>query len=118
MTTKYMTYEFIYMPIFERKWESLGYTDEDLRQVELYLLANPVAGDIIQGTGGLRKIRWFGHNKGKRGGLRILYINFIYTEKICMLDLFTKDEKSNLSKAERNMIKHVVKMIGDEFGHE
>ena len=115
-----MTHEFIYMPIFETKWNDLGFTDEDLRQLELYLLANPSSGDIMHETGGLRKLRWFSpiKAKGKRGGIRVLYINFIYTDKICMIDLFTKDEKSNLSKAERHMIKHVVKMIGDEFGHE
>jgi len=115
-----MTREFIYMPIFDSKWNGLGLTDEDLRQLELYLLANPSAGDVMQETGGLRKLRWFSNikTKGKRGGIRVLYINFIYTDKICMIDLFTKAEKTNLTKAERHMIKHVVKMIGDEFGHE
>jgi hypothetical protein len=115
-----MTREFIYMPIFEDKWADLGLTDENLRQLELFLIANPSAGDIIQGTGGLRKLRWFGNTitKGKSSGTRVLYIDFIRTDKICVIDLFTKDEKSNLTKAERNMVKHVVKMIGDEFGHE
>jgi hypothetical protein len=54
-------------------------------------------------------------NTGKSGGIRVLYVDFIFYEKICMFDLFTKAEKENLSKAEKNALKKAVKVIGEEF---
>lgn len=48
---------FIEVPLFTKKWKELGLTDEDLRDLQNILLQNPKSGDVIQGTGGLRKIR-------------------------------------------------------------
>lgn len=112
-----MKREFIYTAKFSREWNNLNLTDEDLRQLEIFLLENPKAGKVMRDTGGLRKIRWTLPNKGKSSGIRILYIDFIITNKICMIDLFPKDEKENLSQAERNAIKLLVKVIGREFGN-
>ena len=52
-----MTRTFIEVPIFTKKWKELGFTDENLRELQKVLLDDPKAGDAIQGTGGLRKIR-------------------------------------------------------------
>lgn len=65
---------FIELPAFERHRDEY-LDDEGFRQLQLTLLANPEAGDTIEGTGGLRKLR-FGdvrRSKGKRGGLRVIY---------------------------------------------
>ncbi|MBP3421286.1 MAG: hypothetical protein J6K37_03340 [Lachnospiraceae bacterium] len=60
-----MNRTFIEVPQFTKKWQMLGLTDEDLRALEEELLNNPKVGDVIKGTGGIRKIRIPMENKGK-----------------------------------------------------
>jgi len=60
-----MTRSFIIAPIFDKRWDELGLVDEDLRQLQNFLMKKPNAGDIIQGTGGLTKLRWNLPNTGK-----------------------------------------------------
>ena len=64
-----MTREFIRAKVFDRRWEELGLTDNDLRELEDSILKNPNAGDIMEGTGGATKIRFALPNKGKSGGI-------------------------------------------------
>jgi hypothetical protein len=111
-----MKREFIYTRKFDREWAAQNLTDEDQRQLEALLLENPDIGDRIRGAGGLRKVRWNLAGKGKSGGIRVLYIDLPHTQLICMVDLFSKNEKENLSQAERNEIKKVVKLITEELG--
>jgi len=106
---------FVYTSKFDREWQKLGLNDDDLRLLESYMLENPATGAIMEGTGGIRKMRWVLPDKGKSGGMRVLYIDFISYEKICMFDLFPKDEKDNLTQAERKALKKIVKAIGEEF---
>ena len=110
-----MIREFIYTPKFDREWKKIGLNDDDLSLLELFLLENPDAGNIMRGTGGIRKLRWALPDRGKSSGIRVLYVDFIITEKICMFDLFPKDEKENLSQTEKNELKQIVKSIGEEF---
>ena len=110
-----MIKEFVYTSKFDREWKKLGLNDDDLRPLELYLLMHPDAGVLMEGTGGIRKMRWALSNRGKSGGIRVLYIDLIISEKICMFDLFTKVEKENLSQSERKALKRIVKIIEDEF---
>ena len=110
-----MTREFIYTNNFSKKWVQLGLDDDDLLLLEIYLLEKPNAGDVMEGTGGIRKLRWALPNKGKSSGIRILYVDFIFSEIISMFDLFSKDEKDNLSKVERNALKQIVKAVGEEL---
>ncbi len=77
-----MNRTFIEVPIFTKKWKELGFTDENLRDLENILLANPKSGDVIQGTGGLRKIRIPLNSKGKRGGGRVIYVDIEFRETI------------------------------------
>ena len=65
---------FIEVPLFTKKWKELGLTDEDLRDLQNILLQNPKSGDVIQGTGGLRKIRIPMKGRGKSGGSRVIYV--------------------------------------------
>ena len=60
-----MTREFIIMPEFDKKWKSLGFTDIELKALQEELTANPLLGKIMQGTGGLRKLRFAFENRGK-----------------------------------------------------
>jgi hypothetical protein len=113
-----MIREFVYTQKFDKEWKKLGLTDDDLYLLELYILEKPNSGKIIQGTGGIRKLRWVLPNTGKSGGIRVLYIDFIASEKICMFDLFAKNEKDNLSQLEKSKLKQIVKVIGEEFKNE
>ena len=109
-----MTREFIHSKEFDDKWKNLLLTDTDLLELQNYLCKNPNAGDIMQGTGGIRKIRWAIQGKGKSGGVRVIYLDIVFAEKIYLLSVFAKNEKANLSKAERNDFKSLVTLIKQE----
>ena len=110
-----MTREFIILPEFEKCWQQSGLDDEDLRELEIYLCMNPTSGDVIPGTGGLRKLRWNLEGKGKRGGLRTLYVDFAYYEKIYLISAFPKSVKANLEESQKRKIKLLIKALEDEL---
>lgn len=78
--------------------------------------AEPECGDLIQGTGGLRKVRFATTGKGKSGGVRVVYYYHNETMPVFLLTVFAKNEKDNLSKAERNALAKVAKAIRDTYG--
>lgn len=105
---------FIEVPMFTRKWKELGLTDENLRELENILLENPKSGDIIQGTGGLRKIRIPLEHKGKRGGGRVIYVDIEIKETIYFINVYTKNEKDDLTEDEKKAFKAVLKVLKEE----
>ncbi|MCL2200611.1 MAG: type II toxin-antitoxin system RelE/ParE family toxin [Oscillospiraceae bacterium] len=113
-----MKREFVYTPKFDREWKKLGLGDDNLQQLELFLLDSPQAGKVIEGTGGIRKLRWALPDKGKSSGVRILYLDFIVSESIFLFDLFPKAAKENLTQAEKSKLKQIVKAIGEELRNE
>lgn len=106
-----MNRTFIEVPIFIKKWKELGLTDENLRELQNILLENPKAGKIIQGTGGLRKIRIPMEEKGKRGGARVLYVDIELKESIYFVNVYSKNEKEDLTEDEKKAFKAVVKIL-------
>jgi hypothetical protein len=86
------------------------FTEEEYAAFQLALAAKPDEGDVIQGTGGLQKIRWADprRGKGKRGGTRVIYFVLDADGVIYLLTIFDKDEMSDLSAAERKMLKGLV----------
>ena len=109
-----MTRAFIYLTKFLDKWDNLGMSDDNLLQLERHLLENPNAGNVVRGTGGLRKLRWKLPETGKSGGIRIAYIDVVVSEKLYMLDLFPKTEKDNYSSTERNILKQLINDLKNE----
>ena len=77
-------------------------TAGELRDAIVAIAADPLCGDLIEETGGLRKVRFAAGGKGKSGGVRIIYYWFSDKAPIFLLDVFKKNEKDNLGKAERN----------------
>jgi hypothetical protein len=102
------------VPIFTKKWKELGLTDENLRELENILLENPKAGDVIQGTGGLRKIRIPLENTGKRGGARTIYVDIELKETIYFINVYAKNEKDDLTEDEKKAFKAIVKILKEE----
>ena len=105
---------FYEMKHFTKKWNELGFADDDLRSLQNMLLEDPKAGSVMQGTGGLRKVRFAFPNSGKSGRVRGCYIDIGGILEIHLIDVFAKNEKENLSKAERNQIRIVVEKIKQE----
>lgn len=102
------------VPSFTKKWQELGLTDDDLRNLENILLENPKAGDTIAGTGGLRKIRIPLENMGKRGGGRVIYVDVEIKETIYFINVYTKNEKDDLTEEEKKAFKTVIKLLKEE----
>ena len=109
-----MVRTFYEMKHFTKKWQDLGFTDDELSQHQQVLLENPKAGDVMKGTGGLRKVRFAFPGSGKSGSVRVCYIDIEGVLEIHLIDVFAKNEKENLSKAERNAIRIVVEQIKAE----
>ena len=107
---------FIEVPIFTKRWHELGVNDEALRELENVLIKNPKAGDPIQHTGGLRKIRVSLENKGKgkRGGARVLYVDVEVKETIYFINVYAKNEQEDLTPDERKAFSAVIKILKGE----
>jgi hypothetical protein len=85
----------------------------DAERIEVleYLAANPKAGDLMRGTGGVRKLRWARGGRGKSGGVRVIYYFHSDVMPLYLLTVFGKNERSNLSKAERNDLAGLVRVL-------
>lgn len=76
-----------------------------------FVAANPEAGEIIPDTGGVRKIRWALAGRGKRGGARVIYYYHDERLPVFLLAAYGKNEKANLSMAERNAMKRLIPVL-------
>jgi hypothetical protein len=81
-----------------------------------YLAFHPQSGDLMQGTGGIRKLRWSAKGKGKSGGVRVIYYYQYGTMPLFLLSVFGKGEKANLSKAERNDLAKFTSLLLKHYG--
>jgi hypothetical protein len=88
-----MLREFIETSAFKKQWAELNLDDDDLYQLQVFLMQNLSAGDTIQGTGGAVKICWALHGKSKREGARIIYIDFVHIEHTYLLLCYPKSKK-------------------------
>jgi hypothetical protein len=86
-------------------------SDLERAQVVGFLSRNPEAGKIIAETGGVRKMRWALAGRGKRGGERVIYYYHSERLPIFLLAAYAKNEKANLSAAERHAMKRLVPML-------
>ena len=85
-----MTREFVILPEFDKKWKEIGFTDNELK--------------TLQEDG-----------RGKSGSARACYVDFAVYEKIYLITAYTKNEKANLSKEERNEVKRLIGLLKDSF---
>jgi hypothetical protein len=82
--------------------------DTDYTFLQRALLLNPALGDIIPGSGGIRKLRWAAKGHGKSGGARIIYYWAVSSETILMLDAYPKNVKADLTKDEIKKLRRIV----------
>lgn len=101
-------------PLFLRKAEPL--MDEGERAALVAsVAADPERGDIIPGTGGVRKLRWALPGRGKSGGARVIYYFHSEWMPVVLLSVYAKSTKVNLSMAERHVLRSLVPMLVDEL---
>ena len=103
------------LPEFVKRSDKL-LSESERASIINYLASHPASGDIMQGTGGIRKLRWSAHGKGKSGGVRVIYYYHHEFIPIFVLTVFGKGEKSNLSKSERNDLAKVTSLIVKSYG--
>lgn len=86
-------------------------SEKERTELIYYLAAHPNAGDVMEGTGGVRKLRWAREGHGKSGGVRVIY--FFYNEGIplYLLTIYGKSEKGNLSRSERNQLAKLTGLL-------
>ena len=101
-------HEFVYFKVFDKNWARLGLTDDDLIFLEKTIMENPNGGELIQGTGGLRKMRFALPHTGKSSGARVLYVDFISYEHTAVLDVYAKNEQISLTDREKQAYKEAI----------
>jgi hypothetical protein len=94
-------------PIFTKR-VLLALNDDEYRALQAALITSPGAGPVIPGGGGLRKLRWAGSGRGKRGGTRVIYRWFPEREKHLMLFVFLKQERDDLSAVQLKQLRLVA----------
>lgn len=98
------------VPEYIRRAEKL-LSEAERRDVIEYLAAHPKAGDLLEGTGGVRKLRWGRGGQGKSGGVRVIYYFHSDAMPLYLLTLFAKNERANISKSERNELAGLVDIL-------
>jgi hypothetical protein len=98
---------FVETPLFTR---IVGdYLDDDeYRALQKALVANPEAGTVIRGSGGVRKLRWDADSRGKRGGVRVIYFRRVQPALIWMLTIYAKNEAETISAAVLRKIRQEI----------
>ena len=100
--------EIIENSVFTRRIKDI-LSDDEYGQLQRMLVADPEAGVVIPGSGGLRKLRWAIPGKGKSGGLRIIYYWYVNEEIIYMLFVYKKSEQEDLTVKQIKILKEYAR---------
>ncbi len=100
---------------FQRQAADAGMSGPEITALVSYLASNPTAGDEIAGTGGCRKVRVAGRGKGKSGGYRTITFYSGVQMPVFLLAVFSKGDRANLSRDERNALALLTKTIVAEY---
>jgi hypothetical protein len=92
----------------------MGLSEDDLKKLEEILLENPQLGDVIEGTGGARKMRIQIENRGKSGGGRVIYVDVFEKEKLYFLLAYPKNVQDNLTPDQKKQVRKLVEAIKKE----
>ncbi len=97
---------FIETPVFTEDVLNL-LSDDAYAEFQKHLVNNPLSGDVIQQTGGLRKIRWSAQGKGKRGGVRIIYYYVRADSQIRLMIIYKKGVQDNLTAEQKKLLRQI-----------
>ncbi len=97
---------FIETSVFTRQVQEL-LSDEGYAAFQWHLALNPKAGEVIQGMGGLRKVRWSASGGGKRGGVRVIYFHVAADAQVRLLLIYRKGVKDDLTAAEKKTLRRL-----------
>lgn len=100
-------YTVVETPLFQRLADEY-WTEKELSSFVSFIAAHPEAGEVIPGSGGVRKVRWSMAGRGKRGGMRVIYFNRLFAGEIWLLLLYAKSEAENIPA-------HVLRKIKEEI---
>ena len=109
-----MTREFVYTEPFRRCWKAMGLSEADLVLLEQALLEDPQMGDVIEGTGGARKLRIKLEGRGKSGGGRVLYLDVFEKEHLYLLFAYPKNVQEDLTSEQKKAIQRMIEIIRKE----
>nr|WP_216362499.1 type II toxin-antitoxin system RelE/ParE family toxin [Bowmanella denitrificans] len=104
--------EFVETSVFTKQIQELA-TDDELKTLQAELIAQPEKGDLIRGSGGLRKIRMAVGGQGKSSSVRVIYF-LVHAEKIHLILAYPKSVKDSLSKGEKAELRNLVKKLKGE----
>lgn len=102
------------LPEFLSRSEKLM-TDEERRLLLNYISEQPLSGAVIQGTGGIRKLRWSTGTKGKSGGVRVIYYVHNMRIPIFAITVYSKSDRDNLTQGECNQLEKLVKLLIERY---
>ena len=103
-------FTFIESAAFERM-RAVYLDDEEYAELQQFMILHPEAGNIVRGTGGVRKLRWGRKGTGKRGGLRVIYFLRYQPNEFWMLALYAKTRRENVPA-------QILKQLKEAFRHE
>jgi hypothetical protein len=90
-------------------------TEEERAVLVDYLAHNPAAGDVVRGTGGVRKLRWELEGRGKRGGARVIYFYHSADIPLFALTAYAKNQRADLSQKDRNDFRQLTKVLAASY---
>ena len=105
---------FIEVPLFSKRWKEIGLGEEELRALQIMLLKDPESGPVMEGTGGIRKVRFPLKTRGKSGSIRVCYTDFAEYEVTYLITAFEKKDQENLSDNEKIVLRKLVKALKEE----
>lgn len=109
-----MRRSFVLTSGFEKSWADLGLGDDELRVLQSLLIDDPESGDVIQGTGGARKIRIPMEGRGKSGGGRVIYVDVVVRERIYLLLAYPKNVQADLTPEQKKLVRKIIQTIKEE----
>lgn len=101
------------LPPFTKKAAKI-LNPEQQEALHRYLVQNPDKGDVVPGTGGIRKLRWAADGRGKRGGARVIYFYHVVGSTIYLMACYTKKEQDDISPQVKKQLKAIVEQLKKE----
>jgi len=109
---------FVELSPFKNYLDQIADGPQVLKRIQDELMKQPDIGDVVQGTGGIRKMRAAGKGKGKSGGYRIWYLYFVEFNRIYLMAIYSKNETEDLSSSDRKYLKSLVDQLKMEAKNE